>query len=178
MKKAVIIFPLVGMIIFIGIWWNYHADHKAKLEEKALLAKKEFEERRLQEARDRELAIKAALEAQEVRRKERAEKEAKEQAEREARQLAIENRDRAARERQKFSNQVDQLNKDLQVERDAIAALEERKRKAGADLVRVQETVRQAQANERNLLAILDRIAAADAARAAAEAAAAAASRR
>jgi hypothetical protein len=175
MKKAYVIFPLLGLIIFIGIWWNYHSAHQERAQQKIEQARAEFEAKRLQEARDREIAIKDALEAQEVRRKERAEKEAKEQANQEARQLAQENESKSAREKQKFASQVERLTKEVQVEKDAIAALEEQKRKSAVDLGLLRENVRLAQANEKNLLTILDRIAAADASRAAAEAAAAAA---
>jgi hypothetical protein len=175
MKKAYVLFPFLGLIIFIGIWWNYHSEYQERAQQKVEQARAEFEARRLQEARDREIAIKDALAAQEVRRKERAEKEAKDQADKEARQLAEENERKSAREKQKFSAQVDRLSKEIETEKSAIAALEEQKRKATVDLGMVKEYVRLAQTNERNLLGILDRIAAADAARAAAEAAAAAA---
>lgn len=174
MKKAVVIFPLLGMIIFIGIWWNHHSAHQERAQQKIEQVRAEFEARRLQEARDREVAIRDALAAQEVRRMERAEKEAKELADRETRQLAEENRNKASREKQKFTSQVERLSKEVQAEKDVIAAMEEQKRKSAVDLGLLRENVRLAQSNEKNLLAILDRIAAADAARAAAEAAAAA----
>lgn len=178
MKKAYVIFPFLGLIIFIGIWWNYHSEYQERAQQKVEQARAEFEARRLQEARDREIAIKDALAAQEIRRQERAEKEAKDLADKEARQLAEENERKSAREKQRFSVQVDRLTKDIETEKAAIAALEEEKRKATVDLGMLRENVRLAQANERNLLGILDRIAAADAARAAAEAAAAAPARR
>ncbi len=177
MKKAIFIFPLLGMIIFIGIWWSHHTEHEKRKQDKVVQARQELEERRKQEARDRDVAIKDALKAQEERRKERAEKEAQEKAKQEVRQQAIERRDRTASERQRFSNQADQLAESIRKEKEAVAALEEDKRKASADLERLREIVRQVQSNERNLLGVIDRITQAEAARAAA-AAAAAASRR
>src|SRR5690606_33549033 len=111
----------------------------------------------------------------EKRRQERAAKEAKELADKEARQLAEENERKSAREKQKFATQVDRLTKDIETEKTAVAALEEQKRKSTVDLGMLREYVRLAQANQKSLIANLDRIAAADAARAAADAAAAAA---
>ncbi len=178
MKKAYVIFPFLGLIIFIGIWWNYHTDYKERAQQKIVQARAEFDGRRLQEARDREVAIKDALAAQEIRRQERAVKEAQDIADKEARQLAEENERKSAREKQKFSTQVDRLSKDIETEKVAMAALEEQKRKAAVDLGMLREYVRLAQANEKALLTTLDRIAAADAARAAAEAAAAAAAKK
>jgi low affinity Fe/Cu permease len=178
MKKAYVIFPAVALIVFFGFWWNYNSQYQARKAEKAQQAKLELEAKRLQEARDREIAIKDALEAQERRRAERAIKEAKELADREARQAAIENQNKAAREKDRFAKQVERLNGDIKVEREAIAALEEQSRKALLELGILREAVRLAQTNEKNLSTVLDRIAAADTARAAAEAAAAAASKR
>jgi hypothetical protein len=178
MKKAYVIFPVVALLIFFGFWWNFHSTHQAVLAEKAKQVRLAKEAKDRKAAEDRITAIKDALLAQEKRKKEREAKEIKEKADREARELAIDNRNKADQDVRKLSKQKDGLINDVKSEKEALAKLDEQKRKALDEQAFLKEYVRKADVNAKGLNDVLDKIAAADAARAAAEAAAAAAAKK
>lgn len=178
MKKAYFIFPLLATLIFFGFWWNFNSTYEAKEAEKAKQVRLEREAKKRQEAEDRAKAIKDALVAQETRKKEREAKELKDKADREARELAIDERNKSAQDVTKLTKQRDQLNFDVKNEKEALVKLDEQKRKSFDEQAFLKEYVRKAEANVKGLSEVLDKIAAADAARAAAEAAAAAAAKK
>lgn len=174
MKKVYVIFPALALVLFFGYWWNYNKQYEA-----AKLAKVEAErqaliEKREKEARDRELAIKQALEKQAEQRKEREEREAQRQKEREERQAAKEGRDKADRERQKLKRQLELVTEDVKKETEAVAKLEERKQFLIGEEAFLREYVTKAESNQGALTQVIQKIAAAEAARAKAEAEAAA----
>lgn len=175
MKKSYIYFlvPLIGLIAFGALYWNFSQGYEAKIAEKARLVRVEKEEKLKTEAKNREKAIKDAIEAQERRKAEKAEKEAKEKADQEARQLALEARDKANRDQLKLAQQIERLEKDIKVEKEAIAKLEEDRKRAADEEQFLKTYVKQAEANTKSLTEVLEKINAADAARAAAEALAA-----
>jgi hypothetical protein len=176
MKKTYVYFlvPIIGLIAFGAVYWNFSAGYEAKLAQKAALVRQAKEEKLRKEAKDREIAIKEALASQERRKAEKAAKEAKEQADAEARQLAIEARDKANRDQAKLGQQVERLEKEVKVEKEAIAKIEEDRKRALEEQGFLKDYVKQAQANTKSLSEVLDKITAADAARAAADALAAA----
>lgn len=179
MKKAYLIFPLVALLVFFGFYWNFSSTYEAKEEAKVKALRAQKDEKMRKDAQDREKAIKEALAAQEVRKKAKAEKEAKDRADHEARQLAVEARDKASREQQKFERQVEKLQKEIKLEQDAIAKIEDDKKKAIEEQAFLRTYVKQAEANVASLRVVLDKIAAADAAaEAAAKAAALAAAKK
>ncbi len=178
MKKAYVIFPVVALLIFFGFWWNFNSKHEAVVAEKAKQARIAKEAKQRKEQEDRATAIKDALAAQEKRKKEREAKEIKDKADREARELAIDNRNKTAQEVTKLTKQKDQLVADVKSEKEALLKLDEQKRKAIEEQAFLKEYVRKAEANAKALTDVLDKIAAADAARAAADAAAAAAAKK
>lgn len=180
MKKTYVYFivPLVALIAFGGVYWNFSAGYEAKEAAKVAAVKAAKDEKLRQEARNREIAIKDALAAQERRKIEKAAKEAKDKADQEARQLAIEARDKSYRDQQKLGQQVERLEKDIKTEKEVIAKLEEDRKRASDEEAFLRTYVKQAEANTKSLYDVLDKITAADAARAAAEAAAAAAAKR
>jgi len=178
MKKVHVLFPLIAMILFFGYWWNYNkqyeAAQEAKLEQdrQALVAKRE------KEARDRELAIKMAIEKQAEQRREREEREAKRQQEREERQAAREARERADRDRQKLRRQLEALDQEIVKETEIVTKLQERKDYLLAEARFLRDYVTQAESNQGGITEVIQRIAAAEAARAAAAAEAAQAGNR
>lgn len=178
MKKAYIIFPALALLIFFGFWWNFNSTYEAREAEKAKLERQARDAKKRQEADDRAKAIKDALIAQENRKKEKEAKDLKDKQDREARELAIDERNRTAQETTKLSKQRDQLNLDVKYEKEALIKLDEQKRKSLEEQAFLKEYVRKAEANTKSLSDVLDKIAAADAARAAAEAAAAAAAKK
>lgn len=175
MKKTYLYFlvPLIGLIAFGGLYWNFSKGYEAKLAEKARIVREAKEEKLRAESKNREQAIKEALVAQERRKVEKAAKEAKEKADQDARQLAIEARDKANREQIKLGQQVERLEKDIKVEKDAIAKIEDEMKRAVDEQKFLRTYVKQAESNTKSLSEVLERIAAADAAKAAADAAAA-----
>ena len=180
MKKNYISFlaPLVGLLIFGAVYWNFSKGLAAREAARIAAEKQKKEDKLRKQARDNEQAIKEALAAQAKRKAEREAKEAKDKADKEARALAVEARDKADRDARKLTQQVERLEKDLQTEKDAIAKLEVEKKKSTDEQVFLHEYVRKAEDNVKNLMQVLDKITAADAARAAADAAAAAAAKK
>jgi len=175
MKKAYVIFPTLAMLIFFGYWWNFSAEYEAKEAAKKEQIRLEKIAKLEQEALDRKKAIEDALANQEIRRKERDEKEAKRQADREQRQADIEARRQADREKQKLARQVSQLESDVYAEKQTLAKIEEKKRILIGEEAFLREYVSKANSNEADVTKVIQRIIAADAARANAVAAAAAA---
>lgn len=175
MKKSYIHFlvPLVGLLIFGAVYWNFSTGYEAELAKKAKIVREAKEEKLRIEAKNRETAIKEAVAAQDRRKVEKAAKEAKEKADSEARQLAVEARDKANREQLKLAQQVERLEKDIKVEKDAIAKIEEDRKRAADEEAFLKTYVKQAEANTKSLADVLEKINAADAAKAAAEAQAA-----
>ena len=172
MKKTYVYFlvPLIGLIAFGAVYWNFSSGYEAKVAQKAKVQRDIREEKLRVEAKNREQAIKDALAAQERRKVEKAAKEAKEKADQEARQLAVEARDKANRDQIKLAQQVERLEKDIKVEKEAIAKIEEERKRASDEEKFLKTYVKQAEANTKSLTEVLDKITAADAAKAAADA--------
>ena len=172
MKKTYVYFlvPLIGLIAFGAVYWNFSSGYEAKVAQKAKVQREIREEKLRVEAKNREQAIKDALAAQERRKVEKAAKEAKEKADQEARQLAVEARDKANRDQIKLAQQVERLEKDIKVEKEAIAKIEEERKRAADEEKFLKTYVKQAEANTKSLTEVLDKITAADAAKAAADA--------
>lgn len=175
MKKVYVLFPALAMLIFFGYWWNFSSKYEAKQAAIKEVARQERIADLEKEADDRKEAIKAALATQEVRRREREAKETKRQADREQRQTDIEARRQADREKQKLERQLARLKTDVQTEKDNIAGIEEHKRVLSGDEAFLRKYVSLAENNEADITKVIERIAAADAARAKAIADAAAA---
>ena len=175
MKKIYFYFlvPLIGLLAFGDIYWNFSAGYEANLAQKARVIREAKDEKLRVEAKNREQAIKDALAAQERRKVEKAAKEAKEKADSEARQLAIEARDKANRDQMKLAQHVERLEKEIKLEKDAISKIQEDRKRAADEEAFLKTYVKQAEANTKSLTEVLDKITAADAARAAADALAA-----
>jgi hypothetical protein len=176
MKKKYVYFlaPLIGLVIFSAVYWNFskglaarEARHQADIEQK----KKDKLEK---QAKDNAKAIADALAAQDKRKAERMAKDAKDKKDHDDRAAAVEAQGKAERDQRKLAEQVKSLEKDIQAEKDAIAKLESDKKKAADEQAFLLGYVKLAEDNARQLSQVLDKIAAADAARAAADAAAAA----
>lgn len=176
MKKNLVYFlvPLVGLLVFGFFFWRFNDTYEAKEAAKKAAVKKAREDKLADEARNREKAIKDALAAQERRKAEKAAKEAKEKKDQEERQAAIEARNKANRDQLKLKDQADRLERDIKAEKEAIAKIAEDNKRIVDEQAFLKTYVKQAEANAKSLTEVLDKIAAADAARAAADAAAAA----
>lgn len=179
MKKSVLYFlaPLVGLILFGAVYWNFSANFEAKEAAKATKVRQEREAKLLAQAKSNEQAIKEANAGVALRKAQRDAKEAKDKADHDARQAAVDARDKAYADRKKFADQVTRLENDLKSEKEAIARLDDEKKRQTEEQAFLRVYVKQAEDNVKSLKTVLDKIAAADAARAAAEAAAAAAAK-
>jgi hypothetical protein len=177
MKRTYVYFlpPLIGLVIFGAVYWNFSKGYAAREAERIRAEKQRKEDKLRAQAKANEQAIREAVAAQERRKAERLAKEAKDKADKEARAAAVEARDKAYRDQEKFAKQVERLEKEVQAESDAIAKLQADKKKFIEEQAFLRIYVKQAEDNVRSLNQVLDKIIAADAARAAADAAAAAA---
>ena len=158
MKKIYFIGPLTALAFFAVVFWNFKSGHRER--EKArvteLAAAKEAKLRSEVEARQK--AIADALVAQEARKKEREAKDAREQAEKNARLLALDAREKAHREQEKLSRQLDRLTKELVAEKATLAKLQTTKTEALAEQIFLREFVSKAEGSAKKFEAVLARI--------------------
>lgn len=179
MKKSYIYFllPIAALVVFFfAFYMGAHKDFEAREAAKVKAVVDAKDAKLLKEAKDREVAVKAAIEMQEKRRKEKAEKDAKDAADKEARELARAAREKALRDADKAASVVTRLKKEIDVEKAAIEEVQKDKKRVSDEHGFLKEYVKKAEANTRSLQGVLERIEAADrAAEAAAKAAAEAA---
>ncbi len=175
MKKTYVYFlvPIVGLIVFSAIYWNFSTGYEAALARKAQIVREEKVQKLREEERNRKKAIDDAIAAQQRRKAEKAAKDAKDRADADYRQSLYDARNKANRDQAKVSQQVERLQRDVKAEKDAIAKLEDSRKNAVEEQKFLKIYVQQAEANTRSLTEVLDKITAADAARATAEAQAA-----
>ena len=178
MNKIYILVPLIGMLTF-GLYYNsfskgYEAEKAAKkaVAEAAIKTKKE------QDLKMREVAFKAAIEAAAQRKIEREKKEQAETAKKEARLQAEELRQKTFDDRKLYREQVERLKKEVAAIQAEVAKFEEEKKQHSNELSFLKEFVQKAEANQKYYYDLLDKIAAADAAKAKAEADAAMAAKK
>lgn len=175
MNKAYILAPLIGLLVFGGIYWNYASKYDAKQAELAAKREHDRQEKIKQDVEARRKALEDAVAQQEQRKKEKAQKEAADAAEKEARQALLDARSKAFTDQEKATRQVDRLTKDIQVEKEEIAKIEKDKEASVKEEAFLRTYVKQAEANQKSLEEVLNKIAEADKAAAAAASAAAAA---
>jgi hypothetical protein len=176
-KKYVYIFPpILGLVIFGVIYWQYNSGYEARLAESERKEKAIIQAKLDEDARNRKVAVESAIAAQEKRKVEKLAQDAKDAADKDRREKAMQAKYRAQREADKLASQVKRLQKEIEDEKKEIAKVEEDKKRVVDEAAFQREYVKKAEDNVRSLQTVLDRIAAADAAaEAAAKAAAAAA---
>jgi hypothetical protein len=170
--------PVVLLLIFVfGFYLSGHKDYESR-ENAKIKAEQDARQARLaKEAKDREIAVKVALEMQEKRRRDKKEKEEIEVRDREAREKARTARDAVGREADKLEQQARRLQKEIETERKQLAEIQAEGRRIGTELDLVQGSVQKAQLNAKGMTGLIEHIdladkAAAEAARLIAEAAA------
>jgi len=173
-KYAYFLAPLIGLLIFAAIYWNFSKGLAAREAKHAAEVEQKKKDKLRAQAKANEQAVADALAGQQKRKTERAAKEAKDKKDNDERTAAVEAQGKAERDQRKLADQVKRLETELQSEKDAIGKLEADKKKSTDEKAFLIAYVRQAEDNARQLSQVLDKIAAADAARAAADAAAAA----
>ena len=178
MNKAYIIFPLIGLLIFGGFYLNFSKHYEENIALTKAKAEQIKKDKALKDVANRDLAIKAAIEAQAKRKLEREEKERVEEAKKTARQDAEDRRARTYEDRNRLREQVSRLKKDLDEVKSTFGKLEEERKTRTDELAFLKTYAKQAEANVKYYYDLLDKIAVADKARAEAEAAAAAAAKK
>ncbi|MGA3006399.1 MAG: hypothetical protein ABSE59_00760 [Opitutaceae bacterium] len=168
MKKKYIymLVPLCGVLLFIPFYLNFASSYDAKkrAEHKAQLQM--IQDKANAEAQARRDAILENNRQAEERKKERLAHDAKVEAEQQALDAGHAADQKAFNDKEKNDAQVAQLQKEIKTEQAAIDDLENQRREALKDDEFLKAYVQQAQANRQNILNLLDKLAAAEKARA------------
>ncbi|HZP60403.1 MAG TPA: hypothetical protein VFB27_08765 [Opitutaceae bacterium] len=173
MKKSHIyaLGPIIGLIVFCAFYIpfarRFDQDQAAK---QAAIDQKRQQDAMAQAEARREAIIKANEDA-DRRRKEREAKAAQEKAEKDAFDAADAERTKAFNDEKKFRDQADAVQKQIEGEQKAIADLEHQKQEAQKEQDFLKSYIQQAQTNVQNISSLLDKLAAAEKARADADAA-------
>jgi uncharacterized protein (DUF3084 family) len=172
MNKLYILIPVIGLAVFGVFYMNFTKSYEAKIAEAKVKADNERKEKAKRDVAAREEAIKAAIQAQEKRKLEREEKERAEEAKKKARQDAEDNRQRAFDDRKRTREQAERLKKDVEAVKADVAKLEEQRKSHLEEQKFLKDYVKQAEANVKYYYDLIDKLEAAEKAKAAAEAAA------
>jgi len=166
MKKAQLYFlvPLIGMIGFGAIYWNFNAGFAQREADKASIVKKSRNDKLIEDARLREKAVGDAIAAQERRKTEKETKDAKDRKDREDRENAVQARNKAYRESEKLQKQSERLTKEIEAVKVEITKIEEDKKKQSDEALFLKAFVKKVEGNAKGLNDVLEKIAAADAA--------------
>ena len=175
MNKLYFILPVVGCILFAVYYSSFNKQHKMREEAKKAVAMAELKQKQLQDEENRRLAYDAAIKAQEQRRLEKEERDRLEEEKKKLRQDLEDKRERSFNERKKFREQVERLRKEVTSVEEEIKKIEAEKKSHVDERAFLKDYVRQAQSNVKYYYDLLDKIDAAEKARAEAERAAAAA---
>ncbi|HEY4301636.1 MAG TPA: hypothetical protein VGM73_12230 [Candidatus Didemnitutus sp.] len=175
MNKIYILVPLIALLIFGGFYYNFEKNFEAHVAERKAAEEKATKERVAAENATREKAFQDAIKAAEARKIEREKIAKLKEKKKQDRLDAEDHRQHTFDERNRLRDQVKRQKNDLDVVKAEIAKLDEQKAQSTKELTFLHEFVTKAESNQKYYYDLLDRIAAADAARAAAEAAAAAA---
>ncbi|HVU36143.1 MAG TPA: hypothetical protein VHE61_22075 [Opitutaceae bacterium] len=175
MKKSYLYFiiPVVCTVVFAVYYSHYSGIYNARLAHIDEQKREERQKKLEDEAKARDKAIKEALATQELRKKQKAERDAREAAERAAREKMGEELSKAREDERKYSEQVRRLQKDVQDSKDQIAKIQEDQKSLVQQAAFLRTYVKQAEGNQQSLMQVLQKIDDADKARAAAEKAAA-----
>lgn len=160
MKKnyVYIVAPVAALAIFTGFYVKYSSSYEERMAE---MHRKELEATQAklnQDAKNREIAAKAAFASQEKRKADKKAKDEKDAKDKEMRELAQQTMRKAQRDAEKLNSRIKQLNKEIDAEKKEIAKLEEDKKVLAAEQAFQRQYVKAAEANAQNMLAVLDKI--------------------
>lgn len=164
MKKNYVYFiaPLVGLAVFIGIYWQYASSYDNRMAEMHRRDVETAQKKLDEDAKNRKVAADAAYAAQEKRKAEKKVKDAKDAADKDARDQAQQVMRKAQNDAGKLVTRVKSLTKDIEAEKKEIAKLEDDKKSLIAEQAFQKQYVKQAETNVTALLATLDQVAVAD----------------
>lgn len=173
MNKVYILLPVIGVIMFSVFYVNFNKGHEAKIAEAKAKIEEERRQKAIKEVAAREQAIKAAIEAAEKRKIEREQRERADEAKKKARLDAEDRRQKAFDDRKRTKDQVERLKKDVEIVKAEVAKLEDEKKKHRDEQAFLRTYVKQAETNVKYYYDLLEKLNAAEKARAEAAAAAA-----
>jgi DNA repair exonuclease SbcCD ATPase subunit len=156
--KTYVILPLLAVIIFGAIYWNFERGYEAQAAEARRQALIEKENKLKAEAEARARGVEEALQLQARRKKAREERDAREKSQKETRQAAIDARDKIHRDVEKTARQIDRLKKEIAEEKKALAGIEDDHKATLAEQDFIKNHIAQAEANLRDLEAIITRL--------------------
>jgi colicin import membrane protein len=159
MNKVYFFGPLAALLLFIGIFSVHQGGLKEREAAKAAAAEAAIQAKLAAEQEGRRAAMAEAVKAAEQRKAERAAREARELAEREVRQAAIDARDKAFREQERFIRHIERAKKDIEAEQAALAKIAAERQLAESEKAFLEDFVAKARANVQALEALLTRVA-------------------
>lgn len=164
MKKNYVYFvaPLVGLILFSGIYWKYSASYDARMEEMHRKERQATQAKLDEDAKNREIAAKAAFKAQEERKAARKAKEEKDIRDKEMRDQAQQAMRKAQNEARNLAQKIQRLKKDVDEEKKQVDIVAQEKTRLISEEAFQHEYKLKAEANVQTLTATLDTIADAD----------------
>lgn len=168
MKKSYLYFivPLVLTALFGVVYHRYASVYEQRLAQIDEQKKEERRKKLEEEAKQREKAIADAVAQTEKRKKEKADREAKEAHERDLREQAAQERNKAFQDARKYADKVKGLEKEVKENQDEIAKIQQDRKNLLDEQAFLQNYVKQAEANAKSLSTVLEKIDAADKARA------------
>jgi len=165
MKKSYVYFvlPLLALIVFFfAFYWNAHKEYEARAQAVVKKARDERLAKLEKEAKDREAAVKSALDMQEKRRVEKKARDEKDAIEKEEREKARQARDKAGRDSEKLEQQAKRIQKEIEVEKKELVEVQGERKRTADEHGFLKEYVKKAEQNAKSLMGVLERIAAAD----------------
>jgi hypothetical protein len=154
--------PLIGVIVFSGFYISARKTYDAK-EDAIVRHAREIKEAKLkEEMKNREIAVRQALEQQDKRKAEKKAREEKETKEAEARAQAVQARSKASRDADKLEASVKRLQRDIDEEKKEIAKIEVEKKHLLDEQAGLVVYVKAAETNVKGLTAVLEKIVDAD----------------
>lgn len=166
MNKAYVIGPIAALAVFGAVYFNFNRGSSARETAKAAQAEHEKLAKIQADVDARKQAIAEAVKAQELRKQEREVREAKERADQEARQGILDNRDRAFRDQERLVKQLDRLNKELAEGQVVLAKFDADEKAAVSEKEFLRTYIEKAKANVKALSLLLEKVTAAESARA------------
>jgi hypothetical protein len=170
MNKIYLIAPLTALAFFTAVYVHFHRGHTAREAAKVAQAQAARQAGLQAEQAARRQAIDEALRSQESRKKDREARETRDRADQELRQAALDARDRAQHEFDRLTRQLAGLRQELTESSTAIEKLNREAASLNEEKDFLVAFVERARVNARSLARLLEKLAAADDARAAAAA--------
>lgn len=160
MKKISFIAPVLALIVFICFYSMHQKGQKERDVARIARVAADLKAKNEAEQLARKTAMAEAIKTAELRKQEREAKEARDKADKEARQVAIDARDKAFRDQDKFTKQLERVKKDIDAEEAAITKLAAARKVSEAERQFLLDLNAKAQLNVKSLQNVLTTLAA------------------